>query len=157
MDIQVKEFIENATCFGPESTTLNEAVHCMHECSLNVYTVLDEEKKVIGIVTMYDILGAIIPDYLKGNVPLAEYATDKLMNKAELRKALDLTVGDVMTEDPITVDPEDYFMEVAAKMYDGDHDYVPVVKPDNTYVGVVARSKMDDEIVELLKREKSSK
>ena len=57
----------------------------------------------------------------------------------DLEKALGSTVGEVMTEDPVTCGPDDTLERAATLMHDEDVSRLPVIDGDGHLVGIIAR------------------
>ena len=77
---------------------------------------LDDDEQVAGILTCTD-LAELVSD---GAVPA------------------DATVGDYMTEDVTTTDPEESIQDAAVKMLTGQIQHLPVVDSDDTVVGMLS-------------------
>ncbi len=78
--------------------------------------VTDEDGKVIGIVTEFDLLGQV----------------------CEGQELVKLTAGDVMTKNPITVDVNTSLNDVLKNMMENNIVRVPVTE-EGRLVGIVAR------------------
>lgn len=77
---------------------------------------LDDDNQISGILTCTD-LTALVSD---GTVPT------------------DATVGDYMTEDVTTVEPEESIQDAAVKMITGQIQHLPVVDDDGEVVGMLS-------------------
>jgi predicted transcriptional regulator len=78
--------------------------------------VADEDGKVIGVVTEFDLLGQV----------------------SEGRELVKLTAGDVMTKNPITVDVNTSLNDLLKSMMENNIVRIPVTE-EGRLVGVIAR------------------
>lgn len=124
---------------GPEST-VEEAIKLFAEAHISGAPVV-EDGRLAGIITEGDLIfqDAEIKapgflDILGGLVPLSN--TEEY--RREALKSAGVTVGEVMTENPITVIPEATLAETATVMAEERKKILPVVDGDRL-AGVVTR------------------
>ena len=124
---------------GPEST-VEDAIKLFAEARISGAPVV-EDGGLIGIITEGDLIfqDAEIKapgflDILGGLVPLGnteEYRTEAL-------KSSGVTVGEIMTDDPVTVAPEATLAETATIMAEQRKKILPVVEGERL-VGMITR------------------
>lgn len=114
----------NPFIVAPE-TTLYDAYTMMFEQEVRRLPVV-RGKTLVGIVTLSDIQRVL---------PTAFAETD---TNAQLQ-VMTLTVGDVMTPDPVTVTPEDTIQEVAEQMLENQISALPVVQNERV-IGIITES-----------------
>jgi len=125
-------------------TNVLEAANLLFERGLTGLPVVDDAKKVIGILTEYDLItkGSAIhlPTFLKIMRDTDVYRKDEGSIKGDLKKIMDLTVKDVMNDDPLTVQ-EGAKIDEVAKIFAEHHrvNPIPVVDDMHRLVGVVSR------------------
>ncbi|MSR76507.1 MAG: CBS domain-containing protein [Candidatus Ryanbacteria bacterium] len=125
-------------------TNLLEAANILFEQGLTGLPVVDDIKKVVGILTEYDLItkGSAIhlPTFLKLMRDVDVYRKDEGSIKGDLKKIMGLTVGDVMNDDPLTVTTGASIDEVA-KIFAEHHrvNPIPVVDDMHRLVGIVSR------------------
>lgn len=149
--MQVKEFIDTTCACGGRETKISDIFNAWMSSDINLFVVLDEEKKVVGVVTLTDIFRIVVPDFLQGNNTLAEFATDRLLDKNALKEVMEKTAGEIMNDKPVTVTEDDYFMEAASKMFSLNFKSLPVL--DHTtekYLGVVTRLSIENAFLDLV-------
>ena len=124
-------------------TPVEEVVGTLRRHELPGLPVVDDEGRVVGIVTEADLVlpddeGDLhIPHYINlfgGTVflePLGRF-------EDRLRKAFASTAADMMTEDPDTVAPDTSVREAARLIHESGHNRLPVVE-NGRLVGVVTR------------------
>lgn len=114
---------------------LKEAATLMVEVGISGLPVVDDSRKVIGIITEADFVTA------EANRAWGRQRRRLLSNflgETEHPKAK--TVGDVMSLNPHTVDRGSTVTEAARKMTDHGVKRLPVVLPDGTLEGIISRA-----------------
>jgi len=124
---------------GPEST-VEEAIKLFAEERVSGAPVV-EDGRLVGIITEGDLIfqdadvrAPGFLDILGGIVPLGD--TDEY--RREALKSAGVTVGEVMTDDPVTVTPEATLAETATIMAERRKKILPVVE-GGRLVGVITR------------------
>jgi CBS domain-containing protein len=139
-ELSVGEIMETEwPTLGPEST-VEDAIKLFAEARISGTPVV-EDGRLIGIITEGDLIfqDAEIKapgflDILGGLVPLGnteEYRTEAL-------KSAGVTVGEIMTDDPVTVAPEATLAETATIMAEQRKKILPVVEGERL-VGMITR------------------
>ena len=121
-----------------------KVIALMREHGLPGVPVVDEDRRVVGIVTDSDLIirdekaDLHLPHFLNlmGGIiflePLKHF-------EDRLRKAFATEVTDLMTADPITVTPEDPATVAADLIANSRHNRLPVVDAEGRLAGVVTR------------------
>ncbi|HEX8259037.1 MAG TPA: CBS domain-containing protein [Rubrobacteraceae bacterium] len=124
---------------GPEST-VEEAIKLFAEERVSGAPVV-EDGRLVGIITEGDLIfqdadvkAPGFLDILGGIVPLGD--TDEY--RKEALKSAGVTVGEVMTDDPVTVAPEATLAETATIMAERRKKILPVID-GGRLVGVITR------------------
>ena len=124
---------------GSEST-VEEAIKLFAEERVSGAPVV-ENGRLVGIITEGDLIfqdaevkAPGFLDILGGIVPLGD--TDEY--RREALKSAGVTVGEVMTDDPVTVAPEATLAETATTMAERRKKILPVID-DGRLVGVITR------------------
>jgi CBS domain-containing protein len=124
-------------------TPVEEVVTALRRHELPGLPVVDQEGRVVGIVTEADLVlpddhGDLhIPHYINlfgGTIflePLSRF-------EQRLRKAFASNAADMMTSDPDSVSPDTTVQEAARIIHESGHNRLPVVE-DGRLVGVVTR------------------
>jgi CBS domain-containing protein len=139
-ELRVREIMQtNWPTLDPEST-VEDAIRLFAETRISGAPVVSNGQ-LLGIITEGDLIfqDADIKapgflDILGGIVPLG--STEEY--RREALKSAGVTVGEVMTDDPITVAPEATLAEAATVMAERRKKILPVVEGDRL-VGVVTR------------------
>jgi CBS domain-containing protein len=104
--------------------------------------VVDDAGTVVGVLSTGDLIvqetELHVPTVISLLGATIELPSSKRHFEEDLRKALGGTVGDVMSEDPITIAPTDTIEDAATSMHHQGVSRLPVVGPEGL-VGIVAR------------------
>ena len=139
-ELRVGDVMETAwPTLGPEST-VEEAIKLFAEERVSGAPVV-EDGRLVGIITEGDLIfqdadvkAPGFLDILGGIVPLGD--TDEY--RREALKSAGVTVGEVMTDDPVTVTTEATLAETATTMAERRKKILPVVE-GGRLVGVITR------------------
>ncbi len=123
-----------------KADTVESAIRLFAEAQISGAPVVDGEE-LVGIVTEGDLIfrDAEIKspgflDILGGIVPLGDWA----QYREEVLKSAGVTVGEVMTEEPVTVSPEDSLSEAATIMAEQRIKILPVTEEGKLH-GTISR------------------
>jgi CBS domain-containing protein len=97
--------------------------------------VLDGEGRLVGIVSMGDVLKAVFPEYL-ALMDLGEFTWEGMAENLA-RKVGDKTVSRIMTREVIKVREESSLMECVNRMIKHNVKRLPVLDGEGRVVGVV--------------------
>lgn len=114
---------------------VKEAAMVMVRAGVSGLPVVDDDRKVVGIITEADFVTA------EANRSWGRQRRRLLANlfgEAETHEAR--TVADAMTKDPATIDRSSSVTEAARKMTDLGVKRLPVVLPDGTIEGIISRA-----------------
>ena len=126
----------------PEDT-IESVLRAMREHELPGIPVVNEGDRCVGIITEADLIMAgeeedlHLPHYIElfGGIVFLE-STRKFEER--LRKAIASTARDLMTEEPVTIEPDATVAEAAKLIAQRKHNRLPVVE-HGRLVGVVTR------------------
>jgi len=97
--------------------------------------VLDENGNLVGMLSIKDILKAIIPSYMQLS-ELGEFAWDGMLEEMA-KKIANKSVKEIMTKEVITVEEDAPLMECADIMVKKQLQRLPVVDKEGKVVGMV--------------------
>lgn len=128
---------------SPE-TPITEASRFLVENEFNGLPVVDANRRVVGIITEYDLLSkgtAIhLPTFMKlfGDYPASQ--GDEFHLKGKFSDILKITVGEVMNADPLTL-PEDATIVEVVEAFSRHHrvNPIPIVNAAGAISGIVSR------------------
>lgn len=119
-------FNEKTAKIGSDAT-LRDAAELLADTRSSDLMVVDEDETLLGVVSEGDLVRAVMPsrdEILEGDVPLL-LSLDLIEEKGSSIK--DLSVVDIMIEEPITVSPEDPLLKAARIMTSKMLRRLPVV------------------------------
>ncbi len=138
--MQVTEIMEPVTNnWLQPNQTLYEAIKTMRETkwlefSVHGMVVLENGEKLVGIVSIKDIIRAVVPSYLLNN--LGSFSWDGLL-QSRAKKVRELKVADIMSKSIITIKPDHLVIECADLMIAKQLQRLPVVDEDGKVQGIV--------------------
>lgn len=138
--MRVKEIMEpvDNNWLKPEQT-LYDAICTMRETkwlntSVNGMVVLEHGIKLVGIVSIKDVIRAVIPSYLLNN--LGSFSWDGMLQSRAV-KVREQLVKDIMSTDLITIKPDHLVIECADLMIAKQLQRLPVVDSEGNVKGLV--------------------
>lgn len=127
-----------------------EAMRKLMERQISGLPVVDEDNRVIGMLTEKSILMAILPSYVK---EVGHFVYDvkpkKLIDKIE--KLNELKVKDIMRKDIITATENTSLTEIARIMLTQKIRRIPIVEVGNFLVGIICRQDILKALIEKAK------
>ena len=132
MNTTVKDVMTTQVVAVRSGATFKEMAAALRKYRVSAFPVIDEQEKVIGIVSEADLLAK---EALTDPGVLAE-----LLQRKDVRKAEGQTAGDLMTHRVVTVRPEDSVEHAAQLMHFLHVKRLPVVDGDGNLVGLVSRT-----------------
>ncbi len=147
--MKVKDVMTKNVVYIKEDEDIWKAIELMKKKKVSGLPVVDDNNKLVGILTDGDIIRALdIPDFPKESIspPPFDFIERMIriqMEEWDVEKALETwksgKVSDVMTRNPIFVH-EDADIETAADiMLEKNIHRLPVVDSDGKLVGIVTR------------------
>jgi CBS domain-containing protein len=145
---KVKDIMKTEVIVLKPSDTLNEAVRKFAEKDIHGAPVVNEENKIIGILTEKDILKELKTKTTKLSLVFPSshalgMTFQEEITKQEVREAFkevgETPVSEVMNERVITTGPEVPLVEIAVRMVNENVHRLPVVDNDEV-VGFITRA-----------------
>ncbi|HEY2267257.1 MAG TPA: CBS domain-containing protein [Streptosporangiaceae bacterium] len=134
MSAIVKDVMSTHVIAVRKSATYKEMATRLREMHVSAFPVLDDDDKVIGVVSEGDLL---IREALGDRIPPVFTG---MLGSREQAKATGITAADLMTAPPVTIGPDDTVAHAAHLMYDYRVKRLPVVGGDGRLIGIVTRS-----------------
>lgn len=123
-------------------TTLQQAINILAENRISGLPVVDDTGTLVGVISESDLLwqetGVTPPPYivlLDSVIFLQNPAT----YEKDLHKAMGLTVGEVMSDQPITVQDDQSLKDAARLMHEKNVRRLPVLNDEDKLVGILTR------------------
>ncbi|MBS1844312.1 MAG: CBS domain-containing protein [Actinobacteria bacterium] len=121
------------------------AIDLLAKTDMGAIPVVDDDRKVVGIVSESDLVIADeesdlhLPHYLQIMGGVVFIGSMKGFEK-RLEKAFATKVSELMSADPITVHTYEAADRVARKIAEHHHNHLPVVDEDERLAGMVTRA-----------------
>jgi CBS-domain-containing membrane protein len=137
MNAKVRDVMTEEVAAVRRDTSFKEMAARLREYRVSAFPVIDENRRVIGVVSEADLLAK---EALAGEHAGIPAAVTGILHHKDYRKAEGLTAGDLMTHPAVTVRPEDSVEHAARLMYTLQVKRLPVVDAGGYLVGIVSRS-----------------
>jgi CBS-domain-containing membrane protein len=134
----------DAPSVGPEDDA-RKAIDLLAKTELGAVPVVDEDHRVIGIVSESDLIlsdeesDLHLPHYLNIMGGIVFVGSMKGFEE-RLDKAFATKVSELMTADPVVAHDYEAANRVAKKIADEHHNHLPVVDADGRLAGMVTRA-----------------
>jgi CBS domain-containing protein len=143
MALTVRDIMETDVPVVTVADSVEQVIHVLRENELPGVPVVNEGGRCVGIITEADLVIAgedeelHLPHYVQlfGGVVFLESISHF---EERLRKAFASTAEDMMTPDPVTIEPDATVREAARVIARKKHNRLPVVE-HGRLVGVVTR------------------
>jgi CBS domain-containing protein len=133
MNTTVKDIMTTRVIWVSKGATFQELAAALREYRVSAFPVVDDDRKVIGVVSEADLLTkeALIdePGFVGG-----------ILHRRDQAKARGVTAGDLMTTAVVAVRPDDTVEHAARLMYDRGVKRLPVTDENGRLVGIVSRA-----------------
>jgi CBS domain-containing protein len=134
MSATVKDVMSTHVIAVRKGASYKEIAARLHELRVSAFPVLDDDNKVIGVVSEADLL---TKEALEGDVPSA---LRSLVHQSERSKVNAVTAADLMTRPAVTIGSDEPITHAARLMYSRRVKRLPVTGEDGTLIGIVTRS-----------------
>ena len=134
MSATVKDVMSTHVMAVRESASYKEIAIMLHEQRISAFPVIDEDNKVIGVVSETDLL---VKQALEGTLPRV---VGRIAGQRERSRVMAVSAADLMTSPPVTIGPDEPVTHAARLMYSRHVKRLPVTSADGTLVGIVTRS-----------------
>jgi len=129
----VKDIMTTRVIWVSTDTTFREMAAALREYRVSAFPVVDDDRKVIGVVSEADMLTkeALIdePGLVGG-----------ILHRRDQAKARGITAGDLMTTAVVAVRPDDTVEHAARLMYDRGVKRLPVTDENGRLAGIISRA-----------------
>lgn len=131
-------------------TSLQQTVQAMMDYKTNGLVVVDGQKHVVGIVSSWDIIQYIVPDYLEQDQHLAAFEAGDVFTD-RVAEVQDDPVEKFMTKQVRTVTADDLLIEVVTMLSQFHIRQLPVVDNNGCICGYINRTDVKRAIADILK------
>jgi CBS domain-containing protein len=134
MNATVKDVMTTHVVAVRMNATYKEMASRLRELRVSAFPVIDDDNKVVGVVSEADLL---TKEALEYGVP---GLMGGILHGRERAKAAAVTAADLMTKPPVTIGPREPVTHAARLMYSRKVKRLPVVDDDGRLVGIVTRT-----------------
>ena len=131
MSATVKDIMTTRVIWVRKDTTFREMAAALHEYRISAFPVVDEDRKVIGVVSEADMLTKEAVD---------QGVVSGILHHRDQAKARGVNAGDLMTTAVVAVRPEDTVEHAAKLMYHRGVKRLPVTDESGRLVGIISRA-----------------
>ncbi len=140
--MKVKDLMSTKVFTVKKDTTVEEIAHMLTENKISGVPVVDDEYRVIGIVTQKDLLYKEIEPRFPAVVEILGgliFLKGVKHYQEELKKLVATKAEDIMTKKVVTVSEDDEIEKVAELMVERDINRLPVIK-GGKLSGIIGRA-----------------
>jgi CBS domain-containing protein len=137
MKATVKDVMSVEVVAVRRGASFKEMAASLRQYRVSAFPVIDDDGKVIGVVSEADLLAKEALADGQAGIP---GAVTGLMHHKQQEKADALTAGEMMTHPAVTVGPDDTVEHAARMMYTLQVKRLPVVDAGGHLIGIVSRS-----------------
>ena len=134
MNATVKDVMTTHVVAVRLNATYKEMASRLREFRVSAFPVLDDDNKVVGVVSEADLL---TKEALEYSVPSR---VGGILHGRERAKAEAVVAADLMTKPPVTIGPREPVSHAARLMYSRKIKRLPVVDDDGRLIGIVSRA-----------------
>jgi CBS domain-containing protein len=133
MNTAVKDVMTTRVIWVKKDATFREMAIALRDYRVSAFPVVDDDRKVIGVVSEADMLTKEALNDEPGMIV-------GILRRRDQNKARGVTAGDLMTAAVVAVRPEDTVEHAAKLMYDRKVKRLPVTDADGRLVGIISRA-----------------
>jgi CBS domain-containing protein len=134
MNATVKDVMTTRVVAVRLNATYKDMAACLRKFRVSAFPVLDDNNKVVGVVSEADMLAKEALEY---SVP---GLTGGILHGHERAKAAAVVAADLMTKPAVTIGPLEPVSRAAKLMYSRKIKRLPVVDDDGRLIGIVTRA-----------------
>jgi CBS domain-containing protein len=134
MSTTVKDVMTTHVVAVRLNATYKDMATRLREFRVSAFPVLDNDDRVIGVVSEADLLAKEALEYA------AQGRLGGILHSGERSKAAAVTAADLMTSPPVTIGPYETVHHAARLMYSRRVKRLPVVDEEGRLVGIVSRA-----------------
>jgi CBS domain-containing protein len=133
MNSTVKDVMTTRVIWVKKDATFREMAVALRDHRVSAFPVIDDDGKVIGVVSEADMLTKEALDGEPGVI-------SGILRRRDQAKARGVTAGDLMTTAVVAVRPEDTVEHAARLMYERRVKRLPVTDESGHLVGIISRA-----------------
>ncbi|MFA6023781.1 MAG: CBS domain-containing protein [Candidatus Gracilibacteria bacterium] len=145
----VKDYMKSKVVSLKPEQTVKEALKTMIQHKTNGLVVVDKKNKVVGILSSWDIIAYLVPDYLEADKHLASFESGDVFAERVQEIKAD-PVKKFMSKHVHTIRTEHSLMEAATLLSEFQIRQLPVVDDKGYLIGYLNRTDIKKAMGEVL-------
>lgn len=139
--LKVKDLMTREVASVSRTTPIKKVVQIFSESAFGSLPVVDEEKRIMGIITKKDLLMIFLPEYFDLLEDISFIEDFGLLEESLslLEEGL-LLVDDVMSKEVITLKEDESLFKAVVLMVQSNVRRLPVVDAENRLVGIITQT-----------------
>lgn len=133
MNATVRDIMTTHVVAVRKNASFKDMAARLREHRVSAFPVLDDNDRVIGVVSEADLL-------TKEALEFGGAKVSGILHHREQAKAAGLTAAELMTAPPVTIGPKDFVSHAARLMYSRRVKRLPVVDDDGRLIGIISRA-----------------
>lgn len=154
--LTVAAYMNSPVCTIQKDMTVREVVQLMIDKKTNGLVIVDHQEHVVGILSSWDIIKHIVPDYLEDDEHLAGFEAPRVFAD-RIIKIADDPVEKFMTDCVHSIEQDATLIEAAALLAKFHIRQMPVVDKNNVLIGYLNRTDIKLAAGDILKEVTQSK
>lgn len=136
--MRIRNMMQVSLAIISQDVTFTELLQAYRDMDSRLVYVVDDTDKLLGVISSYDILRALLPFYLDSNLVKALPDDESIIRQA-FSACKGQPVADIMTRDFVSVHPDDLFLQAEALIAERGVNVLPVLDENGKLVGEVTR------------------
>lgn len=137
--MKVSELMTREVMTIPPEMSVREAARILFERQISGLPVVDEQRKVVGMITEKEIIAMALPKYVE-QLGDFDYILDEEPFSKKITEADKIKVKDIMRKEVLCVTEDIPIPEVARLMIAKKARRIPVLDKDKKLIGIIARA-----------------
>jgi CBS domain-containing protein len=132
-----------------QGATFKDALEIMAKNKRNGLVVLDDNNKVVGMLSSLGLIRHVVPDYLEEDKHLAAFESEDIFEK-RTKEVKNDPIESFMNKHFFTVRTHHSLMEAATLMSEHNIRHLPVVDENSKLVGYITRTDIKKAMADIL-------
>ncbi|QQR55003.1 CBS domain-containing protein [Candidatus Peregrinibacteria bacterium] len=145
----VKNYMRDKVVTLNPTDTVKHAVEVMLNHKTNGLVVIDDSRHVLGILSSWDVIAYLVPDYLENDKHLASFEAGDVFEE-RVKEIQNDSVSKFMSSHVHTTRPEHSLIEAATLLSEFQIRQLPVVDENGILVGYLNRTDIKKAIGDVL-------
>lgn len=145
----VSDYMQKQVATLSKNATFKDAVEKMIHSKTNGVVVINGNNEIIGILSSWDLIQHVVPDYLEEDKHLASFESPDIF-ETRIKEVANDQITKFMTMKVVTVNQKDSIMEAATLLSEYRIRQLPVVDDEKKLVGYINRTDIKMAIGEAL-------